>query len=337
MTDTVTTAAMTAVPPAAPERDPTCGATDDPQHAVATAHGRYYHDPGRPPGDPRAVLPSVTNVLQQLGKPHLIKAAATFTAEWAAERIPEAVRAAADPDDLAEFVHRAKTAHREAWDERADLGSRAHRLAEAHNLGAPIAPDPAAEPFLEAYKRWLDDFGVNVATDIVAAECTVLHRQIGYAGTSDLWVRLRFGRATSPLVPRFKPRKVPAQPLPTPDGLWLVDLKTSLTKPASALYIDNLLQLAALLRARTALVCPPECRYGASDAHDASHEYPVPAFAGAAVLNLRRSGYGFIPVPADDEAAFTAFRGLLQATRYVHALDLRPFKPVQPPVRKEAS
>jgi hypothetical protein len=200
-------------------------ASFDPPHAVPTAHGRYYCDPGSPDG---ALLVSVTNVLDQLAKPHLIQAAATHTAEWAAERVPEAVRAA-DPGELAEFVRRARLAYRDTWNERADLGSRAHRLAEAHNLGAPIAPDPHAQPFLASYQRWLADFGIDVATDVVAAECTVLHRRLGYAGTSDLWVNLRFGRTssltrsaalsrasawekTSPPTPPLKPSAPPATP-----------------------------------------------------------------------------------------------------------------------------
>ncbi|HEX4815841.1 MAG TPA: hypothetical protein VFV66_24105 [Nonomuraea sp.] len=306
---------------------------DSPQHAVATAHGRYYDDPA----NPGRLLVSVTNVLNQLAIEALAPAAAKVTAEWFAEHLPEAIRAASDPDELTEFVRQAKAAYKEQWEKRRELGSRIHRQARAINLGgAPIAPDAEAEPFVGSYRRWLADFGVDIDRDVIAAECTMLHRELGYAGTSDLWVILRFDGPTSPLVPRFKPRKLPPTPLPTPSGLWLVDIKTSLKHPASTVWEDYPLQLAALRRAPVALVCPPQCRYGATEYHDAGHEIPTPPFVATAILNLRTTGYGFIPLESGD-TAFAAFRGLQPVTDYVHHLDLRPFKPIQPPTRKEAS
>ncbi|MDP4510302.1 hypothetical protein [Nonomuraea turcica] len=244
-----------------------------PQHAVATSHGRYYDDPAHP----GRLLVSVTNVLNQLAIDALPPAAAKVTAEWFAENLPAAIRAAADPDELTEFVRQAKATYKQEWEKRRELGSRIHRQAHAINLGgAPIAPDPDAEPFVGSYRQWLADFGIDIDRDVAAAECTMLHREFGYAGTSDLWVWLRFDAPTSPLVPRYRPHKVPADPLPTPSGLWLVDIKTSLKHPASTVWEDYPLQLAALRRAPVALVCPPECRYGTAEHHDASHEVPTP-------------------------------------------------------------
>jgi len=302
----------------------------DPPHAVATANGRYYADPGT-----GAMLVSVTNVLSQLAKHALAPAAAKYTAEWFAEHLPEAIRAAADPAELDAFVKRVKAAYLDEWERRMRLGSRVHRQAEAINLQAPIAPDPEGEPLVGSCRQWLADFGVDLASDLVVAECTMLNRELGYAGTSDLWVYLRFPSPTSPLVPRHRPRSVPADPLPTPSGLWLVDIKTSLKHSASTVWDDFPLQLAALRRATVALVCPPECRYGASESHDGSHEFPVPDFVGTAVLNLRTDRYGFIPLAADDHA-FAAFRGLLPVTSYLHGVDLRGRKPIQPPTRRVA-
>jgi hypothetical protein len=224
--------------------------------------------------------------------------------------------------------------------QEADLGSRVHNIAEAINLGAPYIPDEEAAPFVDSYLEFLRDFGVDIRRDIKAAECTVINRTIPYAGTSDIWADLRFPGPTSPIVPKFNPRAVPADPLPTPSGLWLVDIKTSLAKPASAVYEDHVMQLAALRHAEVALICPPECRYGESDNHDASHEFVVPPFVGTAILNLRETGYGFVPLPADQDA-FTAFCGLLPLAHYVHGLEMRGFKLIQPPskttTRKDAA
>lgn len=246
------------------------------------------------------------------------------------DNLPDAIRAAADPDDLEAFVKKAKAQYKLQWEKKADLGSRVHNIAEAINLGAPYIPDEEAEPFVQSYRKFLRDFGVDIRRDIKASECTMLHRTIPYGGTSDIWAYLTFDSPTSPIVPRFRPRKVPADPIPTPSGLWLIDIKTSLTKPASAVYDDRVLQLAALRNAEVALVCPPECRYGDAEGHDASHEFPVPEFVGTAILNLRTNDYGFVPLPAD-RAAFDAFCGLLPLARYVHELELRGYKPVQPP------
>ncbi|WP_329431334.1 hypothetical protein OG339_48050 (plasmid) [Streptosporangium sp. NBC_01495] len=307
----------------------------DPPHAVATEYGRYYSDPAT--GD---LLASVTNILEQLAKGGLAPAAATYTTDYIINHLAELLRAAMDPDDLAEFRKKARLAYRQEWDRRADLGSRVHRQAEAVNLNAPIAPDLEAAPFVDSYRRWLHDFGVDIGRDVIAAECTVLNRPLGYGGTSDLWVHLSFPSETSPLVPKYKPRSVPANPLPTPSGLWLVDLKTSTKHPASLVRESYPMQLAALRRALVALVCPPECRYGATESHDVTHEHPVPAFVGTAILNLRSTTYGFIPLAAtqaDDDKAFNAFLGLQPVTDYVHGLDLRGYKPIQPPARKEAA
>lgn len=312
----------------------------DPQHAVPTDHGRYYIDPACGPDDPNRLKISVTNAIDQHMIEALAPAAARDTAIWLMDNLPAAVRAAADPDDMEEFIKLAKGQYRVQWDKKADLGSRVHAIAEAINLGAPYIPDEEAAPFVDSYLQFLADFGVDIRRDIKASECTVLNRTIPYGGTSDIWADLRFDGPTSPLIPKFKPRAVPADPLPTPSGLWLVDIKTSLTKPASAVYSDHIMQLAALRYSEVALVCPPECRYGETEHHDDSHEFPVPEFVGTAILNLRTSGYGFIPLPAD-RAAFTAFCALLPLAHYVHGLELRGFKPIQPPkkttTRKDAA
>ncbi|MFD0478063.1 hypothetical protein ACFQ0B_65250 [Nonomuraea thailandensis] len=108
------------------------------------------------------------------------------------DNLPAANRAAADPDDMEAFIKLAKAQYRVQWDKKADLGSRVHAIGEAINLGKAYIPDEEAEPFVESYRQFLADFGVDLRRDIMTAECTVLNRTIPYGGTSDIWARLRF-------------------------------------------------------------------------------------------------------------------------------------------------
>lgn len=265
----------------------------DPRHSRDTPNGRYYEDPST--GE---LLISVTNALNVLSKPALAPAAAKVTAEYCMNQLPRAVKASRNPDAREQFLKAAKAEHRTVWESRAGIGTRVHAQAEAHALGRPIGPDEDAEPFVAQYRQWLTDAGVDLERDVEAVEVTVLHREARYAGTADLWVWLR-----KPFCGQ-------------PAGLWLVDLKTSLTSRPSAFYRDHVLQLAGLRYAQVAL------------APDDS-EHPVPPFVGAAILNLRTDRYGFIPSPSD-EAAHATFCHLVEASYYLHGLDLKPCKPVNP-------
>jgi hypothetical protein len=264
-----------------------------PTHSRDTSNGRYYLDPAS--GE---LLISVTNALNVLSKPALAPAAAKVTAEYCLDNLPRAVKAARNPAAAEAFLKDAKSEHRNVWESRAGIGTRVHVQAEAHALGKPIERDEDAEPFIDQYRRFLDDAGIDLQEDVEGVEVTVLHRTARYAGTADLWVNIR--------------RPFHGQPA----GLWLVDLKTSLTSRPSAFYRDMVLQLAGLRFAEVAL------------APDDS-EHPVPEFVGAAILNLRTDRYGFIPSPSD-EAAHAAFCRLVDASYYLHSLDLKPHKPVNP-------
>lgn len=285
----------------------------DPKLARDTDNGRYYEDPYD-----GAMVPSVTNVISEWAKPALPPAAAKVTAEYVVEHLPAAVRASRRPETREAFLKTAKAAYRNAWESKRDLGTLIHDHAEAENLGAPISPDERVEPFMGSYRAWLRDFSVDLLTDIESAEVTVFGRsQPRYGGTADIWAHLVFPRPLSDPDPRFQGRS--PRPVATPSGLWVIDIKTSLDKPASAVYRDHVLQLAALRNADVAVL--PD-----------GSEVPVPAFAGAAVLNLRPTGYGFVPLPAD-EAAFLAFQSLIGVARFAHALDLKPYKPAKAPLR----
>lgn len=283
----------------------------DPRFARNTPHGRYYEDPLD-----RVLVPSCTNVLDEWDKPNLAPAAAKLTADFIVEHLPEAVRASLHPETLTVFLRRAKGEYRRVWEERRNLGSLIHRHAEAEVLGMPMPADPRVTPFIDSYRAWLTEFGVDIARDVHSAEITVLGRgEPRYGATADLWTQLRFATEWSEPHPRFKGR-TPTK-VHTPSGLWVVDIKTSLTKPASARYRENILQLAGIRFADVALL-PDDT------------EIPIPAFAGAAILNLRRNGYGFIPLPAD-RRAFAAFQALITVARYAHGLSLTPFKPAAAP------
>jgi hypothetical protein len=264
-----------------------------PTHSRDTPNGRYYQDPST--GE---LLISVTNALNVLSKPALAPAAAKVTAEYCLDNLPRAVKASRTPADAEAFLKDAKAEHKNVWESRAGIGTRVHMQAEAHVLGKPIAADEDAAPFIDQYRKFLDDAGIDLETDVDGVEVTVIHRGARYAGTADLWVNIR--------------KPFHGQPA----GLWLVDLKTSLTSRPSAFYRDHVLQLAGLRYAEVALA--PD---------DSEHE--VPEFVGAAILNLRTDRYGFIPSPSN-ESAHAAFCRLVDASYYLHGLDLKPHKPVNP-------
>lgn len=259
---------------------------DGPKQARATDKGRYYADPTT-----GASLISVTNVLDTcISKPALVPWAAKVTAEHIVNQLPHYVRAVRTDRDGA--LKEAKAQVRYVKDTAADLGTRVHARVEAHVLGTPYADDDEVEPFAEQAIAFFDAWGVDLTTQIEAAECTVANRTLGYAGTADLFVWL-----------------------PTGAGgelqLWLVDYKTSSTRPVNSTYPEMGLQLAAYRHAEVIWL---------PDGQDA----PVPQVAGTAILNLRTDKHAFIPMPADHEAAFAAFSSLLGAASYMHGAETKP-------------
>lgn len=287
----------------------------NPKLARDTDNGRYYDDPYD-----GYMAPSVTNVLNEWNIPALAPGAAKETAEFILDHLPAAVRASLDPAKREAFLKVAKAHHKTVWERKADLGTRIHAIADARNIGKPIPHDKEAAPYVAQYEKFLADFGVDMDNDIEFSEVTVFRRTAPrYAGTADLGIHLRFPDKMSPQDPRFRGRKKTTQgDIPTPSGLWMVDLKSSMTKAASTVYRDHVLQLAALRYAEVA-VLPDDS------------EVPVPEYVGAAILNLRSNSYGFVPLPAD-EVAHRAFLGMVGLARFSHALDLTPHKPIAAPL-----
>ena len=268
-----------------------------PRHAEATALGRYYTHPVT-----QQRLISVTNVLSVgCAKPALVPWAAKIAAEYAIEHQGALMaRSRTDRDGAIKDI---KTQVTVARDKAADLGSAIHEAAEAHVLGRPAKwdTDITAEqvaPFLGQYEQFLRDFDVDLTRDIEASEMTVAHNEAGYAGTLDLlvWLNINADAETS-------------RPFPCEPGerkLFLVDLKTSATRPAASVYGEYALQLAALRFARE-LWLP--------DGTVQRFNLPI---AGCAVLNLRAKTYEFVPVPAW-AAEREAFEGCLALAKWMHS------------------
>ncbi|MBL1100098.1 hypothetical protein [Streptomyces coffeae] len=252
-----------------------------PKHARDTERGRYYSDPAGGPD-----LVSVTNVIDTaVNKSHaLIPWGVKLTVEYTFNNW-----AAIGRRMLAERValtKELKAIHREAKERAADLGDRVHAAAEARVLGAPIADDPEVLPYVAQLDVWLASWGVDLAEHVEATEITCLHRRLGYAGTADLLIWLPTG----------------------PGGrmeLWLIDYKSSATRPAKSVYPENTLQLAALRYCETVLL---------PDDTDA----PMPRIERTGVLNLRAKSHALVPMPAGRDA-HRAFRGALETTRWLHA------------------
>lgn len=277
--------------------------------------GRWYGrcDADCPFGDD--LLISVTNAQGVVAKPALVPSAVKITAEYAWELVPQMVRLSrqtpagpngcdrkrvADRCGECRFCVTAtlKKQHDNIWEHARDTGTAVHAAAHAHVLGQPQVPDLEVAPFVDQYLAFLDAWQIDINEHVEAAETTILHRKAKYAGTGDLWVQLPTG----------------------PGGkrqLWLVDIKTSLTKPPNVVYTDQVLQLAGLRYAPEAIL--PD---------DTVVE--VPPFAGAALLNLRKDAHALIPVPAD-RAAHRAFVNAVGLQTFLLEQDTKSWVPLDVP------
>lgn len=251
-----------------------------PKFAHDTENGRYYSDPAGGPD-----LVSVTNVLDTSVHKHALQPwAVKLTVEWILDNWAEvARRLATDRPGLTKDI---KRIHVEASETARDLGDRVHKACEHRMLGAPIPDDPEVRPFLAQFNLWLKAWHVVIDRDVVSTEITVIHRRLGYAGTGDLIIWLPTG----------------------PGGrmeLWLVDIKTSSTRPAKSVYPEMTQQLAALRFAESVLL---------PDGTDA----PMPPIERTGILNLRSRSHALVEMPGD-RAAHRAFRGALLNAQWHHA------------------
>ncbi len=287
--------------------------------------GRYYGPCSEtcPLGsDTGELYISVTNAQSVINKPALPPAAARDTAQAAWDRLPQMVATSRQPlvgipvdgnpktcDRRSPVSTRCggcrfclnmviKAQYKEQWETKAELGTRVHNRAHAHVLGQPALPDEEVEPFFGQYLEFLERWKVDLDQHVVAAETTVFDRKHRYAGTGDVWLQLPTGPAGR-------------------RQLWLIDIKTSLTKPANVVYADQELQLAGLRFAPTAVLVDDT-------------EIKVPTFAGAALLNLRQEAHALIPLPAGKDA-HRAFLAAVTLQSHFHGQDTKAWQPLDVP------
>ena len=293
----------------------------DPSHARdIKGRGRYYAacSPECPLGE--GLLISVTNAQGVINKPALVPAAVKATADVAWQELPTMLALSrqgpngpngCEKKRVAErcggcrfcLTAAIKREHQNQWDRAADFGSLVHTHAYARNVGRPMPADPEVEPFIGQYNRFLADWGVDLATDVEAAETTIFDLKVGYAGTGDIWLWLPTGKNSK-------------------RELWLVDIKTSLKKPVTAVYPDQVLQLAGLRFAPKALL--PD-----------DSVVDVPKFAGTALLNLRADDYRLISVPAD-RTAHRAFVHAVGLQTFLHLQDTKTWSALSAPAAQKA-
>lgn len=228
--------------------------------------------------------PSVTRTLgAAISKPWLAPWGAKSAATWVEanfDRLASARRAGLLGGDLIKVITRAAQLDREL---KAEMGRHWHNVLECLILDSPFPALPerlqgarvdGAEVDFDQISMGLLHFLTDFRTKPRAAECTVLNRTIGYAGTLDLIIQF-FDMW-----------------LPMPDGtvvkdpIGLVDCKTGkhLEEAARA-------QMAAYRRAEVLLL-----PFG--------REMPVPAVDFTAILHLRGEygrGYKLIRTDMDDE------------------------------------
>ena len=166
-------------------------------------------------------IPGVTTILNEgLPKPALINWAANATAEAAVNRWDELTDMG--PADRLKIL---KAARYEDRDQAAKRGTEVHDLAEKLMLGQEVTVPDEPRGHVEAYVRFLDDWGPNP----VLTEVTVVNYTHGYAGTLDMI----FNRG---------------------DGNILADIKTT----RSGIYGETALQLAAYRYAEVYLTADGE-------------------------------------------------------------------------------
>lgn len=223
-----------------------------PKLALQTDRGRFYRHGNYP--DRKFI--SVTTALKVLDKPALVPWAAKMVAEETLGQLPywtKRVRTAG----VAAAIQEAKGSPYAKRDAAANLGSEIHAAAEAHLLGKPYTVPDEVRPFLDQYLRFLDEHRVVAE----ASEATVGHPALGYAGTGDLWAYIDG----------------------VDDVLWLIDMKTSSTRPVDSVYPEYGYQLAGLAAAPKLWL-------------DHATEIDAPKVARLAVLNVRADDYKLVPV-----------------------------------------
>jgi hypothetical protein len=168
---------------------------------------RFYHVDGEQ-------LPSVTSILQVLGKPALVNWAGKLNRERAAEEAATLYSEMAETGAMFPAAWfrstlfsriQGRVFHNEEARAQADIGTVAHERCEwsvKKKMGAEVSPqDPISGPRAMALPiadreraLWasiaFDDWMAKNRVEPIATEIVVAHRKYGYAGTADLVARV---------------------------------------------------------------------------------------------------------------------------------------------------
>lgn len=293
------------------------------KRAVAFRKGHYYEWCG-------VRYDSVTRIIKTLSSEALVSWAANMVAKHVytlcvmkeAGRLtgPALFAQLQDTNELSKAPYRYRN-------DKRDLGSASHKIAEAISLGQQIDPQflsPELRPYTLSLTEWLE---ANRPT-VEATECTVINRTHGYAGTLD-WL-MAFERLLDPFadadaVPEFRPRRI------------LVDQKTS-----KDTYVDHCFQLTAYRNAE--FIPLPRSKFGAEQVKrlgeelgvviaevEDGWELPMPETDGGAILLLKPHEARLMEWPTGPEV-FHAFLSLYDVFRFLEsrpeAIEISPVQTI---------
>jgi hypothetical protein len=221
---------------------------------------------------------SVTTLLKEgIPAPALLGWAVKVTAEWAVDNADAIfVTAQSDREAAIDMVKRCR--FRQAA-QAAARGTDVHKVAESYALGAPIDHDPSITPYVDQYRRFLDDH----QPEFEAAECSVFNLTYHYAGTLDAIVTLGGQRCVLDMKTTAKGPGQGARP-PYPE----VCLQLSAYGQAEFVGIDPLKETTDGSR-----------RYYVYDETLVTH--PMPEVEGALALVVSPVDYRLVPMRFDDE------------------------------------
>lgn len=277
--------------------------------------GRGYALPTRPnlddldaKGNPKPTkYPGITTVTSALDKGGVVQWAVNLTAAYA---VANAAKLAERDEDYGfkylRFFHTRKpdydnpdvdphNYHTGVLDDLANQGNIIHQAVEAYikddPFGFPEWTRPEQEEAFECFLEWADEF----VEEFVFAEATVFNSEAGYAGTGDIWARMK-------------------------DGQFLyIDVKS-----ARKVHDSHVMQGAAIIRADKRII---ESEDGVEHKGRKWAEVDAPKCDGAAVLQVRQRSideYGndipafcLLTVIPDEEIepAYQQFLGALQVRK----------------------
>lgn len=183
-----------------------------------------------------------------------------------------------------------------------ELGEAVHAAIEAYTVTGryPADLDDEVRPFIEQFDRWLQRFSPRYE----AAEVTVYHPHLGYAGTADAFLAIDGVR----YIADYKTSRSS------------VDARGQTTRP----YPEQVaLQLAAYRHARYAAVWRPRRyerfrrRYYLLSATEQAMARPVPEVDTGLVIHLTPEHCDAYPIRCD-EPVFEAYLAVQDAARWVY-------------------